>query len=71
MKARSLFTVLFVAITVIGTGGAAEKQKKADITGFPFWKSEKQPHAAPFVPGLNAALELTDAQREQIADAQN
>jgi hypothetical protein len=71
MKTFILIWAVFAGLTVIGTVGAAEKQKKADITGFPFWKSEKQPHAAPFVPGLNAALELTDAQRDLIAPAQN
>lgn len=71
MKALTLFAVRLVAITIIGTVGAAEKQKKADVSGFPFWKSEKQPHAQPFVLGLNAALELTDAQKEQIVAAQN
>lgn len=71
MKTSFLIWAAFAGLTVIGTVGAAEKQKKADITGFPFWKSEKQPHAPPFVPGLNAALELTDAQRDQLAAAQN
>ncbi len=71
MKASILIWAAFAGLIVIGTVGAAEKQKKADVSGFPFWKSEKQPHAPPFVPGLNAALELTDAQRDQIAAAQN
>ena len=71
MKASFLIWATLVGLAVIGTVGAVEKQKKADVTGFPFWKSEKQPHAPPFVPGLNAALELTDAQRDQIAAAQN
>jgi hypothetical protein len=71
MKASILIWAAFAGLTVIGTVGAAEKQKKADVSGFPFWKSDKQPHSPPFVPGLNAALELTDAQKEQISAAQN
>ena len=71
MKASFLTWAAITGLTVISTVGAAEKQKKADTSGFPFWKSEKQPHAPPFVPGLNAVLELTDAQQEQIAAAQN
>ena len=71
MKTHTLFTVIFAGITVIGTLGAAEKQKKSDIGGFPFWTSAKRGYVNQFVPGLNAALELTEAQRGQIAVANN
>lgn len=69
MKALSLAAVVLVSL---GCVAAQEKKqtKQADIGGFPFWTSQKQPHAPPFVPGLNSVLEISDAQREQIATAQ-
>ncbi|HUR54245.1 MAG TPA: hypothetical protein VMZ71_08945 [Gemmataceae bacterium] len=44
-------------------------QKKPELTDFPFWTAPKQPHARAFVPGLQAALELTPEQVEKILDA--
>lgn len=69
MKAHSLFTVILIGITALSPLGAAEKQKKSDIGGFPFWTSAKRGHVNQFVPGLNAALQFTDAQQEQISAA--
>lgn len=47
----------------------ASAQKKAELTDFPFWTAPKTPHARAFVPGLQAALDLTAAQVEKILAA--
>jgi hypothetical protein len=44
-------------------------QKKAELNDFAFWTAPKNPHAHAFVPGLQAALELTPAQIEKILAA--
>jgi hypothetical protein len=44
----------------------ASAQKKPGLYDFPFWSAPKNPHAHAFVPGLQAALELTPAQIEKI-----
>jgi predicted metal-dependent phosphoesterase TrpH len=59
-----------LAITVIGATPAFA-QKKPELMNFPFWRTPKQPHANAFVPGLQAALELTPTQVEKIIAAQN
>jgi len=46
-------------------------QKKLELNSFPFWTTPKQPHTHGFVPGLQAALELTPEQIEKIVAAQN
>lgn len=48
---------------------APAQKKAAEPTYFPFWTAPKTPHARPFVPGLNAALELTPEQAEKIQAA--
>src|SRR5262249_21646203 len=48
-----------------------EKQKALSVGDYPFWASKKRPEAPQFVPGLNAILQLTPAQVEQIATARN
>lgn len=47
----------------------ASAQKKAELNDFPFWTAPKTPHARAFVPGLQAALELTSEQVEKILAA--
>ena len=55
-----------------GKQRGAEKQKLGDVNGYPFWTGGKKVGAVnQFVPGLNAALLLTDAQKEQINAARN
>ena len=71
MKTYSLLTLLFVGIMTLGTLGADEKQKRSEVADYPFWTSAKRGFVPAFVPGLNATLELTDAQREQIAKARD
>src|SRR4051812_41633552 len=68
----SMFTrlaLVAVAAVLSATPVFAQKEKKADLSGFPFWSAPKTPHARAFAPGLNAALELTPEQVEKIAAA--
>jgi len=73
MKANLFLTSLVAGITALATLGAAEKEKekvkRPDVTDYPFWTTKKQVNAPQFVPGLNAVLQLTDAQKEEIAKA--
>lgn len=58
-----------VAASFLATPAFAQKQKKAELHDFPFWTGPKTPHARAFVPGLQAALELTPKQTEAILKA--
>jgi len=64
MFSRIAMTV--TAIALLAAPVAAQKEKKPEIGDFPFWSGPKTPHAHAFVPGLQAALELTPAQIEKI-----
>jgi hypothetical protein len=57
------------AASFFATPAFAQKQKKAELPDFPFWTGPKTPHARAFVPGLQAALELTPKQTEAILKA--
>lgn len=65
MLARTALAL--VASALVAAPAAA--QKKAELTDFPFWTAPKTPHTRAFVPGLQAALELTAAQAEKILAA--
>ena len=67
MFTRIAFTL--TAALLLAAPAAAQKQKKAELTDFPFWTAPKTPHARAFVPGLQAALNLTPAQVEKIVAA--
>lgn len=67
MKSQLHLIRLVVSVIVISGASAAEKEKRADVSDFPFWSAPKRSHVAPFVPGLNAVLDLTDTQKQQIA----
>ena len=71
MKTHPFLTTLLAGITALATVGAAEKQKISPLGDYPFWTSKKRSFTGQFVPGLNAALQLTDAQKEQIAAARD
>ncbi|HSI12807.1 MAG TPA: hypothetical protein VK961_12230 [Chthoniobacter sp.] len=47
------------------------KEKGAGANDYPFWSSKKRADAPEFVPGLNAILQITPTQQEQIAAARN
>lgn len=60
---------LAVAAVVAFTSPALAQKKPAELIDFPFWTAPKQPHARAFVPGLQAALQLTPEQAEKIMAA--
>lgn len=65
-----MFTRTALALSaVFFLGTPAFAQKKPELGDFPFWTAPKQPHAKAFVPGLQAALELTPEQVEKILAA--
>lgn len=70
MKIRLLIALLtgFTAFPILD---AAEKQKASPGDDFPFWSAKKRGYVGQFVPGLNAVLQLTDSQREQMTAARN
>jgi hypothetical protein len=48
---------------------AVAKEKALDVADYPFYASAKRGAVPQFVPGLNAVLQLTPAQQEQISAA--
>ena len=58
------FALLLLTLCVaLASPALAQKQKSNDLTGFPLlWVGKKNPLAGPFIPGLNAALQLSDEQ---------
>jgi hypothetical protein len=62
-------TALALVASFFATPAFAQKEKKAELHDFPFWTGPKTPHARAFVPGLQAALELTPKQTEAILKA--
>jgi Spy/CpxP family protein refolding chaperone len=59
-----------LVVTVFCLATLAEAQtKKPTIGNFPFWTMPKQEFADQFVPGLNAALLLTDEQIVKLQEA--
>lgn len=71
MKAHPFLTSLLAGIIALATVGAAEKQKLSGVGDYPFWTAKKRGYTGQFVPGLNAVLQITDAQKEQIAAARD
>lgn len=71
MKSHLFLVRVAIGIMSVASVAAAEKEKRADVSDYPFWSAPKRGHVAPFVPGLNAVLDLTDAQKQQIAAARD
>jgi Spy/CpxP family protein refolding chaperone len=69
MKSNRIIIPLLVAILALTTVHAAEKEKRANISDYPFWTMKKRGAVPQLAPGLNAVLGLTDAQVQQIAAA--
>jgi hypothetical protein len=65
MFARTVLALAAAALFAV----PASAQKKAELGNFPFWSAPKNPRAHAFVPGLQAALELTPEQIEKILAA--
>lgn len=62
-------TTLALSAACLLAAPAFAQKKPAELTDFPFWTAPKQPHARPFVPGLQAALGLTAEQVQKILAA--
>lgn len=69
MKTKLLLHQLLAALLVVGTAGAADKVKRADVSDYPFYSAKKRGYVAQFVPGLTAVLQLSETQRQRIAAA--
>ncbi len=67
MLARTVLALAVAALFAVPVSA----QKKAELHNFPFWSAPKRPHAPAFVPGLQAALELTPQQVEKIIAAES
>jgi len=66
----AILPVLFALCTALALPALAEKQKSTDLAGFPLlWSAKKTPLAGPFIPGLNAALLLSEEQKEKLITA--
>ena len=66
-SARSaLLPLLLTLCTVLALPALAQKTKTSNLAGFPLWTAKKNPLAGPFIPGLNAALLLTDEQNAKL-----
>jgi len=66
----TLLPLLFAFCTALVLPALAQKQKSTDLAGFPLlWSAKKNPLAGPFIPGLNAALLLSDEQKEKLITA--
>ena len=70
MKTNSLLTLLAVAAIAFPFAASAQKDKKPSIGNFQFWPSKGDSKTGPYVPGLNAALQLSDEQIQKLHDAQ-
>ena len=68
---RSLALPLLLTLcTALTLPALAQKEKSTDLAGFPLlWSAKKTPLTGPFIPGLNAALLLTDAQKVKLIAA--
>ena len=68
---RSLALPLLLTLcTAMTLPALAQKEKSTDLAGFPLlWSAKKTPLTGPFIPGLNAALLLTDAQKVKLIAA--
>lgn len=65
-----ILPVLFALCAALALPALAEKQKSTDLSGFPLlWSAKKTPLATPFIPGLNAALLLSEEQKERLLTA--
>jgi hypothetical protein len=66
---RSAFCLLAMNFA-LALPALAQKQKSNDLSGFPLlWSAKKNPLAGPFIPGLNAALLLSEEQKEKLMAA--
>jgi hypothetical protein len=68
-KYRLFATMLLFGLWVGAATAHAQKEKSRDVTNFPFFTAKKRGNVPQFVPGLTAALQLTEEQKEKIVAA--
>lgn len=72
MKAKFLFPVLITALLAVAPPAPAQKLKSSDVSDYPFFHAHKKGgQVAQFIPGLTAALMLTDEQKQRIVAARD
>jgi hypothetical protein len=71
MKTHLFLIVLTGIFSTLSLAAQEKAEKRPGTTNFPFWTTKKRGETPQFVPGLNAVLELTSAQQEQIDTARN
>ena len=71
MNIIPLPVLLAAAITATTFTPVAQKEKRADVTGFAFFTAKKRGAVPQFVPGLTAALQLSEQQKEQLVAARD
>src|SRR5438132_10712520 len=69
MKHLLIASMLLVGLLVAAVPAQAQKEKSRDVSNFPFWTAKKRGYVQQFVPGLTAALQLTDEQKEKLVAA--
>jgi hypothetical protein len=69
MKTVPIVQSVLAGTLLLCVSSAADFKKGREVADFEFWTAKKRGHVPQFVPGLTAALELSDAQREAIATA--
>lgn len=67
---KTLLTML-AGVVLLLPAYAQKPVKAPDLGDYPFWSAKKQARAKPFVPGLNAVLQLTAEQTEKIGKAKD
>jgi hypothetical protein len=74
---KTATTLTLAVFTCLGAGlpgqappaGRVAADKKPQPRDFPYWTAPKTPHARAFIPGLQAALQLTPEQNRKIEAA--
>jgi len=69
MKPLLLLGLLLAGTFPPPSSAAAKDEKRPDVADFQFWTGKKSGYVSQFVPGLTAALQLTEAQTQAIASA--
>ncbi len=68
---RSTLLPLLLTFSTVLVLPALAQKKVGNLGGFPLWTAKKSPLAGPFIPGLNAALLLTEEQKPKLFAARD
>jgi hypothetical protein len=73
MKTHLSLLILVAVGSTLALAAPEKETKKIGAGGadYPFWSAKKRPESPQFVPGLNAILQLTPQQQEQIGAARS